>query len=96
MASETSRTKMARLEARVTAQQKALLERGAAYQGRSVSDFVVTVLQQAAEDVIQEHELLRLNRDQSRAFVETLLRESEPDQRLRGAADEYRRNVTSQ
>jgi uncharacterized protein (DUF1778 family) len=34
--------KKERLEARVTAEQKALIERAAAYEGKTISDFVVT------------------------------------------------------
>ncbi len=59
-------TKNARLEARITGEQKELIERAAAYEGRSVSDFVVATVQEAAKTIIQEHELLRRNRSQSR------------------------------
>ena len=88
--------KAARLEARITAEQKALIERAAAYEGRTVSDFVVRTVQDAAKAVIQEHEVLRLNESQSRAFVETLLNPPEPNPALEQAAEEYRRNVVSQ
>lgn len=92
---DPSTTKKARLEARVTAEQKELIERAAAYEGRSVSDFVVATLQQAAKNVVQEHELLRLNGAQSRAIVEALLNPPEPNEDLQQAADEYRHDVTS-
>jgi uncharacterized protein (DUF1778 family) len=88
--------KTARLEARITAEQKALVERAAAYQGRSVSDFVVTTVQEAAKAVIQEHEVLRLNASQSRAFVESLLNPPEPTAALQQAAEEYRQDVVSE
>ncbi len=39
------RTRTQRLEARVTAEQKALIERAAALQGRTVTDFVLTSVQ---------------------------------------------------
>lgn len=95
MANASSPTKTARLEARITAEQKELIERAAAYEGRSVSDFVVAIVQRAAKDVIQEHELLRLNESQSRTFVETLLNPPEANEPLQRAADEYRRDVIS-
>jgi uncharacterized protein (DUF1778 family) len=88
--------KNARLEARITAEQKVLIERAAAYEGRSVSDFVVATVQEAAKAVIQEHELLRLNESQSRALVETLLSPPEPNEALHQAAKQYREDVKSQ
>ena len=87
--------KTARLEARITAEQKELIERAAAYQGRTVSDFVVSTVQEAATAVIREHEVLRLNGSQSRAFVEALLNPPEPNEALQQAADEYRQDVIS-
>jgi uncharacterized protein (DUF1778 family) len=95
MARANSPTRSARLEARITAEQKELIERAAAYEGRSVSDFVVATVQQAAKEVVQERELLRLNKSQSRKFVETLLNPPEPNDALQQAAAEYRRDVVS-
>ena len=90
-----STVKNARLEARITPEQKELIERAAAYEGRSVSDFVVGTVQQAAKAVVQEHEVLRLNESQSRAFVETLLNPPEPNEALRKAAEQYQEDVSS-
>ena len=87
--------KTARLEARITREQKELLERAAAYQGRTLSDFVVSTVQEAAKAVVQEHDLLRLNRSQSRSFVEALLNPPEPNAALQRAADVYRQDVVS-
>jgi len=44
-----------RLEARVTPAQKGLIERAAQIQGRSVTDFVVSALQEAARKAIEEN-----------------------------------------
>jgi uncharacterized protein (DUF1778 family) len=85
--------KAARLEARISEQQKALIERAAAYEGRSVTDFVVHAVSEAAMTVVQARELLRLNQAQSRAFVKRLLEPSEPNAALRAAARKYRRSV---
>jgi len=70
-----------------------MIERAAAYEGRSVSDFVVHSVQEAAKTVVREHETLRLNRQQSEAFVQTLLRAPEPNAALQEAVEEYRRRV---
>ncbi len=47
------RTRAERLEARVTAEQKNLIERAAALQGRCVTDFVLTSVQDAARRAIE-------------------------------------------
>ena len=95
MSRDSLTAKNVRLEARITAKQKELIERAAGYEGRSVSDFVVATVQEAAKVVVQEHELLRLNGAQSRSFVETLLNPPEPTEALQQAAVEYRQDVIS-
>jgi uncharacterized protein (DUF1778 family) len=88
-------SKTARLEARITPQQKKLIELAAAYEGRSVSDFVVNAIAQAARTVVADYEVLRLNPEQSRSFVERLLNPTAPNRALRRAAERYRRTVRS-
>jgi uncharacterized protein (DUF1778 family) len=89
-------SKTARLAVRITQQQKQLIERAAAYEGRSVSDFVVHAIAQAARSVIQNHEVLRLNPQESQAFVDCLLNPPVANEALRRAAKQYRRTVRSQ
>ena len=90
-----TQAKTARLEARITSDQKALIERAAAYEGRSLSDFVVATVQEAAKAVIRDHEVLPLDRSQSRSFVELLLNPPEPNEALQQAAERYHRDVDS-
>lgn len=85
----------ARLEARVSESQKALIERAAAYEGRSVTDFVVSTLAAAADSVVREHELVRLTQVQSQAFVEALLHPKAPNPALRRAARQHQQSVES-
>jgi uncharacterized protein (DUF1778 family) len=63
------RTRSERLEARVSAEQKSLIERAAALQGRTVTDFVLTSVQDAARRAIEEHQQLELSVRDSEAFV---------------------------
>jgi uncharacterized protein (DUF1778 family) len=95
MVMPTDTTRTARLEARITAEQKMLIERAAAYQGRSLSDFLVHTVQEAARAVIEEHEILRLNQAQSIALVETLLNPPAPNDALQEAAEAYCRDVAA-
>jgi uncharacterized protein (DUF1778 family) len=82
-----------RLEARVTPEQKQLFERAAALHGRSVSEFVVSVAQDAAMRTIHEHDVLYLSVRDSRAFVESLLDPQGPTENLRRAAAAYKEFV---
>jgi uncharacterized protein (DUF1778 family) len=87
--------KQERLEARITHEQKELLQRAAALEGTTVTDFVVRSVQQAAERAIHDHAELALNSRESVAFVEALLNPPTPNQALRAAAKYYRQVVTS-
>lgn len=93
MQSQQRGRRTARLEARVTAEQKEMIDLAAAYEGRSVSDFVVQTVQQAAKAIVREHETLRLNRRQSELLVEALVKPPKPNDELRRAAKDYRRRV---
>lgn len=86
----TTRRRSERVEARVTAEQKKLLERAAALEGRSLTDFVVSSAQAAAAITISRHELLRLTPDDQDVFVEALLNPPAPNETLRRAAARYR------
>lgn len=88
---EKART--ARLEARITTDQKAVLVRAAMLAGRTLSEFVVASAQEAAAKVILEHETIRLSRAEQIAFVSALLDPPAPADRLRKAAADYRRQM---
>lgn len=84
------RARAQRLEARVTAEQKSLIERAASLQGRTVTDFVLTSVQDAARRAIQEHQQLELSVHDSEAFVEALLHPRPVNDRLRETVRRYR------
>jgi uncharacterized protein (DUF1778 family) len=84
-------TRDARLEARVSAAQKSLLQHAAALSGRTLSESVVTSAQDAARLVIAEHESIRLSREEQLAFVQALLQPPEPNAGLKRAAKAYLR-----
>ena len=74
-----------RLEARVTPEQKEIIERAACVQGRTVTDFVVSALQEAAKQAIEEHTLWRLTQEQHKVFIAALQRSPAPNPKLRAA-----------
>jgi uncharacterized protein (DUF1778 family) len=75
-----------RLEARLSAEHKRLLERAAALEGRSLTDFVLASAHAAALATIERHEVIALNAQDSQAFIRALLDPPEPNERLRRAA----------
>ena len=80
-----------RLETRLTAEQKHLIERAAALQGRSVTDFVLVSLQDAARRAIEEHRQLELSLADSRTFVQAMLNPKPANARMRDTVRRYRK-----
>ena len=86
----SGRTRAERLETRVTAEQKTLIERAAALQGRSVTDFVLASVQDAARRAIEKHSRLALSVRDSEAFVDALLKPKPVNDRLHDTVRRYR------
>ena len=82
-----------RLDVRLSHEQKALFQQAAALEGRSLTDFMVTSAQRAAEQTIREHQVIALTARDSLQVAELLLDPPEPGPRLRAAVDEYRRTM---
>ncbi len=78
-------TKTARLEARITPDLQLLLKRAAELEGRTVTDFVITAVRQAAEQRVEQEQVIRLSLEDQRVFVEALLNPPEPTPALRRA-----------
>jgi uncharacterized protein (DUF1778 family) len=85
--------KTARLEARITSYLQALLKRAAELEGRSVTDFVITAAQEAAERRIEQAQVIRLSLEDQRAFVEDILDPPEPTPALRRAFRRHREMI---
>ena len=88
-----SNSRGARLEARISVEQKTVLQHAAALSGRTLSEFVVASAQEAARRVIQDHETIRLSRSEQVTFVTALLNPPAPNKRLRQAAAAYRKEM---
>ena len=90
--SETTQiaAKTARLEARLTDEQKALLQHAADLTGRSLTEFVVSSAQEVAARTVRDHEVLTLSGRDRQVFLRALLKPNPPNKRLRQAAKRYR------
>lgn len=84
---------MARLEARITPEIKALLQKAADLEGRTLTDFVVASVQAEALRVIQQHQTLKLSLEDSEAFVEALLNPPKPSDALKIATLRYQQTM---
>ncbi|NEP11197.1 MAG: DUF1778 domain-containing protein [Symploca sp. SIO2C1] len=90
MATTTNSKRMARLEARITPETKALFQKAANLEGRTLTDFVVASVQAEASRVIQKHQMLKLSVEDSEAFVDALLSPPKPNDSLKSAALRYK------
>src|ERR1035438_4606629 len=75
-----------RLDARVTREEKEMIETAARLSGTSASDFIRMATRQAALNTIREHEVLTLNEEAKRVFVEALLNPPKPTEKAIAAA----------
>lgn len=95
MATANTSPKSARIETRVSREQKELIERAAACSGRTISDFILAHIEVAARKIIEEHEKLHLDQVQSRNLVDALLTPKKPNKKLKLAMESYRKRVES-
>jgi len=92
----SSTTSTARLEARISKELHATLKRAAALQNRTITDFVITAVQQAAENVIEQTEVIKLSLADQRSFAEALLSPPKASPALEQAFARHRELVTAE
>jgi uncharacterized protein (DUF1778 family) len=90
-AAQTKRTE--RLDARLTKQEKQVIEAAAELRGLSVTDLMRTVLTDAAARIIRESETLVLSGRSRAVFVDALMNPPKPNAHALAAAKRYRREV---
>ncbi|HET8628954.1 MAG TPA: DUF1778 domain-containing protein [Thermomicrobiales bacterium] len=86
-------TKPARLAARLSPQQKALIERAAAVEGLTVTEFVVRSAQAAAEAALARAAAIALSERDSARVAEALLHPRPPTPALRALIREHAARV---
>ena len=91
--SQTAEVKRDRMHLRLDAKAKRKLERAAAYEETSVSDFVLANAVAAAERVINSHEKVTLSTRDWEVFYDALINPPEPNEKLKEAARRYRERV---
>ena len=78
-------TTTSRLEARISTDLHSLLKRAAELQGRTMTDFVVSAVQDAAQRAIEQSEVIRLSLADQECFAQALLSPPEPAPALKRA-----------
>ncbi len=68
----------ARLEARISTDLHAMLKRAAELQGRTMTDFVVSAVQAAAHEAIEQADVIRLSQADQACFAKALLSPPKP------------------
>ena len=84
--------KSERLEMRLTAEHKQLLERAAALSGQPLSSFALSLLLERAREIMHQFEMTRLSVADQSTFLALLDADDEPTPALRAAAKSVKRN----
>jgi uncharacterized protein (DUF1778 family) len=82
-----------RIEAKVTPETKALIQQAADIESSTLADFLSKSAQAAAQQTIANHNVLKLNAEDSRAFAEAILNPKEPNDALKKAAAWYKQEM---
>ncbi|SMC08079.1 Uncharacterized conserved protein, DUF1778 family [Sulfobacillus thermosulfidooxidans DSM 9293] len=85
----TNPRRESRLEIRVSAETKKLLDEAAESLGLSTSAFVLATVTPRAQAIVQEKTVMTLNAEESQAFVEQLLNPPQPSETLQKAVARY-------
>lgn len=86
----------ARLEARISTDLHSMLKRAAEIQGRTMTDFVVSAVQDAAQQAIAQSEVIRLSLADQECFAHALLSPPKPAPALKRAFARHRKLVSAE
>ncbi|MAZ66922.1 MAG: hypothetical protein CMF25_07410 [Kangiellaceae bacterium] len=86
--------KQDRINLRLKHSAKRALERAASFEGKTVSNFILTSALAHAEKTIHEHEVMSLNSRDSEAFFDALVKPISFNKKLTAAFEEHDQRVT--
>ena len=86
----------ARLEARISTDLHSMLKRAAELQGRTMTDFVIAAVQEAAQQAIAQAEIIRLSLADQECFAQALLSPPAPSPALERAFAHRRKLLRAQ
>jgi uncharacterized protein (DUF1778 family) len=92
----STNTSKARLEAPISKELHAALKRAAELQNRTVTDFVIAAVQEAAQNAIEQAEVLRLSLADQERFAQALLSPPKATPALKRAFTRHRKLVNAE
>ena len=85
----TQEFKTERIEARTSLAVRQLIEQAALLEGRSLSDFIISMASEGAKKTIQEFNQLKLSAEDQLAFAESLLNPKPAPEALKQAMQRH-------
>ena len=82
-----------RINLRLRQSAKQLIERAATFEGKTVSDFILSSALASAEKTVREHESIRLGAQDAQRFFDALAKPVELNKKLTEALLEHDRRV---
>ncbi|OFX18976.1 MAG: hypothetical protein A2041_11110 [Bacteroidetes bacterium GWA2_31_9b] len=95
MTIEAVKKEKARFDAKLSKEQKQFFERAATIGGyRSLTDFVISTVQEKAKRIIKERELVLATQKDSKIFFDAIMNADKPNADLSEAAKEFNKLVS--
>jgi uncharacterized protein (DUF1778 family) len=85
---------IARLEARISSETKALLQKAADLEGHTLTGFVIASVQAEALRIIERNQNLKLSMGDAEAFVDAIINPPQPNDALKAAARRYKQVIS--
>jgi len=82
-----------RIHLRLRKEAKALLERAASHEGKSISAFILGHILPKAEETVQTHEVMRIRGDDAKALLQALENPPPPNAALQSAIAAHERLI---
>lgn len=92
----TTTTSTARLEARISRELHELLKRAAELQGRTMTDFVIAAVQEAARQAVEQAEIVRLSMADQQRFAQALIEPPNANAALKRAFKKRRKLIVAE
>lgn len=89
-----SKISTARLEARISSELHIMLKRAAELQGRTMTDFVVSAVQDAAQLAIERASIIKMTLTDQECFAQALLSPPPPAPSLKRAFERHSKLLT--
>ena len=86
----------ARLEARISKELHATLKRAAELQNRTMTDFIITAVQEAALHAIEQAEMIRLSMADQESFAQALMSPPKATDALKRAFSRHSKLVSAE